>query len=160
LTTETQSTQSLCVLCVSVVQKTLAALTILIACTAFAADPAAEVRDTEIAFAKAFADRDAVKFFSFVTDDATFLGPKRTLAGKTEVVKVWSEHLKPEKAPFRWQPERVVVNAKGDLGLSTGPTYNADGKYIGNYSSIWQRQTDGSWKIVFDGPGAPVCEAK
>ncbi len=160
MTTETQRAESLCVLWVSVVQKTLAILTILIACTAFAADSASEVRDSEVAFAKAFAERDATKFFAFLTDDANFLGPKRTLAGKAEVMKVWSEYLKAEKAPFSWQPERVVVNAKGDLGLSTGPVHNAEGKHIGNYSSIWQRQADGSWKIVFDGPGAPVCEAK
>ncbi len=142
------------------VKKSLAILTILIACTTFAADPASEVRDAEIAFAKAFADRDAAKFFAFISDDASFLGPKRTLAGKAEVVEVWSEYLKPEKAPFRWHPERVAVNAKGDLGLSTGPVHDAAGKHIGNYSSIWQRQTDGSWKIVFDGPGAPACDGK
>ncbi|HSP16706.1 MAG TPA: nuclear transport factor 2 family protein [Thermoanaerobaculia bacterium] len=135
-------------------------LALLIASSAYAADRADEVRQTEIGFAKAFADRDAAKFFSFVTDDANFLGPKRILAGKAEVVKVWTEYLKPEKAPFRWEPERVVVNAKGDLGLSTGPVYDAEGKHIGNYSSIWQRQSDGTWKIVFDGPGGPVCETK
>jgi hypothetical protein len=54
----------------------------------------------------------------------------------------------------------VVVNRKGDIGLSTGPVLDADGKHIADYSSIWQRQRNGSWKVIFDGPGAPVCEAK
>ncbi len=141
--------------------KTLGALAILLlTLPALAAGPADEVRQTEIDFAKAFADRNPVKFFAFVAEDAHFLGPKRTLSGKAEVMKVWSEYLKPEKAPFRWEPERVVVNANGDLGLSTGPVFDPQGKHIGNYSSIWQRQSDGTWKIIFDGPGAPVCEAK
>ena len=44
-------------------------------------DAADAVRKAEFAFAKAFADRDAAKFFSFVADDATFVGPG-TLSGK------------------------------------------------------------------------------
>jgi ketosteroid isomerase-like protein len=141
--------------------KSLAALlAILISLPAFAADRAAEVRAAEIGFAKAFADRDAVKFAGFVADDATFLQRKRTLAGKDEVMKVWGEMLKQPKAQFSWSPDRVVVNRKGDIGLSTGPVLDADGKHIADYSSIWQRQRNGTWKIIFDGPGAPVCEEK
>lgn len=117
-----------------------------------------EVRATEIAFAKAFADRDAKTFFTFVDDDAHFLGGKRTMNNKKEVEEVWTNYFKDEKAPFRWEPDRVVVNGKGDIGLSTGPVYDADGKHILNYSSIWQRQSNGKWKIIFDGPGAAVCE--
>jgi hypothetical protein len=61
---------------------------------------------------------------------------------------------------FSWSPERVVVNKKGDIGLSTGAVLDANGKHITDYSSIWQRQRNGSWEIIFDGPGAPVCEEK
>jgi ketosteroid isomerase-like protein len=128
--------------------------------TAYAVDRADEVRKAEIAFARAFADRDQAKFFSFVADDANFLGPKRTLSGKDEVKSVWTNYLKDPQPPFSWEPERVVVNRKGDLGLSTGPIHDAAGKHIGNYSSIWQRQRNGTWKVIFDGPGAPVCDAQ
>jgi hypothetical protein len=44
---------------------------------ASAADRTEEVRATEIAFAKAFADRDEKKFFSYLADDAQFLGGKK-----------------------------------------------------------------------------------
>ena|SRR6476620_10723245 len=136
------------------------ALAVLLAIPAVAADRADEVRKAEIAFAQAFADRDQAKFFTFVADDAHFLGPKRTLNGKEEVKSVWTNYLKDPQAPFSWTPERVVVNARGDLGLSTGPVLDAGGKHIGNFSSIWQRQRNGTWKVIFDGPGAPVCEEK
>ena len=122
--------------------------------TASAAD---NVRATETAFAQAFADRDANAFFAFIADDATFLSKGSTLTGKAEVVKAWSAYFKNAKAPMSWKPERVVTNAAGDLGLSTGPVVAANGNYIGEYSSIWQKQADGTWKIVFDGPGAPAC---
>jgi ketosteroid isomerase-like protein len=119
-----------------------------------AADRAEEVRATEIAFAKAFADRDAKKFFSYLADDAQFLGRSNTMRGKQQVVAVWSEFFKPEVAPFRWQPERVVTNATGDLGFSTGPVFDEAGVQIGTFTSTWVRQPDGSWKILFDGGSA------
>ena len=118
------------------------------------ADPVEEVRQAEIAFAKAFADRDEARFFSLVADDATFLSLGRTLPGKKAVVDVWSTFFKDRVAPFSWGPERVVVSADGKLGLSTGPIYDTEGKHAGNYISTWRRDPNGEWKVVFDGPGS------
>jgi pimeloyl-ACP methyl ester carboxylesterase/ketosteroid isomerase-like protein len=139
---------------------------VLIAATLFTsaahADPVDEVRRAEIAFAKAFADRDQAKFFSFVADDATFLPGLATLGGKDAVVKRWSRFFSGgTEAPFSWGPERVVVNKAGTIGLSTGPVFDTDGKHVSNYSSIWTKQADGSWKVLFDGPAsasAPFAE--
>jgi ketosteroid isomerase-like protein len=130
-------------------------LILVFALTAAAADRANEVRATEIAFAKAFADRDVKKFFSYLADDAQFLGQRKIMNGKQQVVAVWSEFFKPEVAPFRWEPERVVTNAAGDLGFSTGPVFDEAGAQIGTFTSTWIRQPDGSWKILFD--GGSVC---
>lgn len=130
-------------------------LVLLLASTAPSATD--DVRNTETAFAKAFADRDATAFFAFVADDATFIAGNQTLSGKAEVVKAWSAYFKNEKPPFSWHPERVFTNAAGDLGLSTGPVFDAAGNHVADYSSIWQKQRDGTWKIVFDGPGSRVC---
>ena len=120
-----------------------------------AVDRADEVRATEIAFAKAFADRDAKKFFSYLADDAQFLGRRNIMRGKQEVIAAWSEFLKPAVAPFRWQPERVVTNVAGDLGFSSGPVFDKAGVQTGTFTSTWIRQPDGSWKILFD--GGSVC---
>ncbi|MEO8433178.1 MAG: nuclear transport factor 2 family protein, partial [Acidobacteriota bacterium] len=112
---------------------------------ASAAAGADQVRQAETAFAKAFADRDQAKFFALVADDATFLSPTDTLSGKAKVREVWSGFFGDAKPPFNWRPERVVVNGAGDIGLSTGPVLDPAGKHVGNYSSIWQKQKDGSW---------------
>jgi len=85
---------------------------------ASAADRTKEIRATEIAFAKAFADRDARKIFSYLADDAQFLGRRNTRHGKQEVIASRSEFFKPSVPPFRWEPDRVVTNAAGDLGFS------------------------------------------
>ncbi|HEV8435490.1 MAG TPA: alpha/beta fold hydrolase [Thermoanaerobaculia bacterium] len=118
------------------------------------------MRKTEIAFAKAFADHDAAKFFSYVADDATFLAARVTLVGKPEIVKRWTPFFSEKVAPFTWRPERVFVNAAGNIGLSTGPVLDRDGNQAGIYSSIWQKDANGEWKILFDGPGSssPVDE--
>ena len=127
---------------------------LVLALPASAADRVEEVRATEIAFAKAFADRDAKKFFSYLADDSQFLGRQKTMRGKQEVITGWSEFFKPAIAPFRWEPERVVTNAIGDLGFSSGPVFDETGAQIGTFTSTWVRQPDGSWKILFDGGSA------
>jgi proline iminopeptidase len=136
-------------------RKIVIAALLLVATHAFA-DAVTDVRNAEIAFAKAFADRDSAKFFTFVADDATFLSGRGTLNGKAEVVKQWTEFFKSKEAPFSWRPERVVVANGGRLGLSTGPVFDRGGIQVGIYSSIWEKQMDGSWKVKFDGPGAPA----
>jgi pimeloyl-ACP methyl ester carboxylesterase/ketosteroid isomerase-like protein len=123
-----------------------------VATAAFAADPVQELRLAEIAFAKAFADHDAAKFQSFLLDDSQFLGA-RTARGTAAIMERWGRWLALPVAPFSWAPERVIVNAAGTIGLSTGPVYGADGEPIGNYSSVWVKQADGAWKILFDGAG-------
>jgi ketosteroid isomerase-like protein len=135
-------------------RRNLGLLFLVLALPASAADRAEELRATEIAFAKAFADRDAKKFFLYLADDAQFLGRRNTMRGKQEVITNWSEFFKPAVAPFRWQPERVVTNAAGDLGFSSGPVFDEAGAQIGTFTSTWVRQPDGSWKILFDGGSA------
>ena len=126
-----------------------------------AADPVEEVRQAEIAYAKAFADRDQTKFFAMMADDAVFLSPVRSLRGKEQVRARWSRFFEGPQPPFAWGPERVEVTADGKIGLSFGPIVDPMGVHAGNYASVWQKQADGSWKVIFDGPGsgpAPLPE--
>ena len=120
------------------------------------ADAVEEVRQAEIGFAKAFADRDKAKFFSYVADDAVFLGGMATQRGKQAVIARWTRFFdNVPVAPFSWGPERVEVTGDGKIGFSMGPIYDDEGNHGGYYSSIWQKQADGTWKIIVDGPGNP-----
>jgi hypothetical protein len=69
------------------------------------------------------------------------------------VVAAWSGFFAEEVAPFSWRP--VIAEAHGDVGLTQGPVHDATGKWVANFSSVWQRQPDGRWLVVFD--GAPPC---
>jgi ketosteroid isomerase-like protein len=114
-----------------------------------AADLAEQVRQTERAFAKSMADRDHAAFASFLADDTIFLG-RRALHGRAEVAAAWKGFFEGPHAPFSWEPARVEVNASGTLGISTGPVRDENGQQTGTFSSIWRREKDGTWRIIFD----------
>ncbi|HWK75048.1 MAG TPA: nuclear transport factor 2 family protein [Povalibacter sp.] len=124
------------------------------------ADTAAEltqqVRDTETAFAATMAKRDLQAFASFVADDAVFFGNTNVLRGKAAVIDGWKAFYQGDKAPFSWKPESVEVLASGTLAHSSGPVLDAAGSRVGTFNSIWRREADGRWKVVFD-KGSDAC---
>ncbi len=126
-----------------------------------AAAPAAtsardQVMATERAFAKAMADRNQPKFSRFVSAEAVFLSGTTALRGKSAVINAWSKYFKTAQAPFSWEPETVEVLESGNLALSTGPVRDPSGKLVGTFTSIWRREADHAWRIVFD-KGNEVC---
>ena len=114
-----------------------------------------QVRQTEAAFAKTMADRDHAGFTSFLADETVFLG-RTTLRGKAAVAGAWKRYYEGPKAPFSWTPERVEVLDSGTLGMTSGPVYDETGKRTGTFNSVWRREKDGQWRIVFD-IGCPPC---
>ena len=108
-----------------------------------------QVRQAERAFAKTMADRDHAAFVRHLAEDTIFLS-RRALRGRAEVAAAWKGFFEGPRAPFSWEPERVEVNDAGTLGISTGPVRDENGKQTGTFSSIWRREKDGRWRIVFD----------
>jgi uncharacterized protein (TIGR02246 family) len=121
------------------------------------AGAADQVRAAETAFAKSMADRNATAFASLLADEAVFFGSKTVQHGKPEVVAAWKRFFDGPAAPFSWAPTEVEVLASGTLGMTSGPVYDPNGQRIGTFNSIWQKQKDGSWKIIFD-KGCPPCD--
>jgi ketosteroid isomerase-like protein len=120
-----------------------------------------QVRSAEAAFAKSMADRDATAFASLIGDEAVFFGSKDVMRGKTAVVAGWKRFFDGPSAPFSWKPAEVEVLASGTLGMTSGPVFDLQGRRIGTFNSIWQRQKDGSWKVIFDKGCLPChCSAK
>jgi len=115
----------------------------------------AELRAAETAFAKTMADRDHAAFASFLSEEAIFSG-EGVQRGREAVAAAWAGLFKGEKAPFSWKPEYVAVLGSGDLGTTQGPVFNPEGKRVGTFNSVWRREADGKWKIIFD-RGCPPC---
>ena len=114
-----------------------------------------QVRDTEAAFAATMAKRDLKAFSSFLSEEAVFFGDK-PLRGKAAVIEGWKGFYDGSSAPFSWQPETVEVLASGTLAHSSGPVFDPKGRKVAVFNSIWRREPDGQWKIVFD-KGCEVC---
>ncbi len=123
-------------------------------------DARAQVMATERGFAKAMADRDLDAFAAFVADDAVFFSGPEPRRGKTEVVEWWARFFAAgTPAPFSWEPDQVEVLPSGALALSTGPVKDPQGVVVSRFNSIWRREPDGRWRIIFD-KGEPAPPAR
>jgi ketosteroid isomerase-like protein len=115
-----------------------------------------QVRDAENAFAATMAARDHKAFATFIADDAIFFGGDTPARGKAAVVESWKGLYEKPNAPFSWRSETVEVLESGKLAHSSGPVLNAKGERVATFNSIWRRESDGSWKVVFD-KGCDAC---
>lgn len=122
-----------------------------------AAQLAAELEAAELAFARTMADRDHDAFVSFLADEAVFFGRGGEIRGLDAVAAAWKPLFEGVEAPFAWRPDSATVLDSGTLGLTSGPVLAPDGTRIGTFNSVWRRQPNGTWKVVFD-RGCPDCE--
>ena len=115
----------------------------------------AEARAAEVAFAAAFAARDAAAFRRSLAPDTIWMG-KEALNGPDAVMQAWQGYLSSPKPPFSWAPDLVLVLPSGDLARTSGPVLDPDGKLVSRFQSIWRRKPAGGWEVVFDF-GTEVC---
>jgi ketosteroid isomerase-like protein len=110
----------------------------------------AKVEAREIAFAKTMADRDHEAFKGFISPEAVFFNGNQALRGRDAVAEAWAQFFEGETAPFSWHPDLVEVLDSGDLAFSSGPVSAASGEVVGRFNSIWRKDEDGQWRVVFD----------
>jgi ketosteroid isomerase-like protein len=94
-------------------------------------------------------------FALFSADEArVFQNKMMPIEGKEAIVKFMAENV---KGTITWEPYFVEMSASTDLAYTLGKSQStmtsASGKKVvshGHYVTIWKKQTDGSWKLVFD----------
>ena len=111
------------------------------------ADLRSQVTEVERAFAKTMADRDHAAFESLLSEEAVFLSGTTARRGKQAVAAHWKAFFSESETPFSWEPETVSVLNSGELAISTGPVWNAEGKRTSTYTSIWRQEEPGVWRI-------------
>lgn len=87
-------------------------------------------------------------FRKYAADDAIMFAPQQVNA---------QEFLKPLKDPptsVFWWPGKSFVSCDGSYAVNTGPWVRQYGKAVGFFTTVWQRQADGSWKWIYDGGDA------
>jgi ketosteroid isomerase-like protein len=115
-----------------------------------------QVTAAERAFAATMAARDYRAFLGFVSQEALFFGSAEVRRGRDAVGSAWHGFFDGPQAPFSWEPDRVEVLNSGTLALSTGTVRDASGKLTGRFNSVWRRESDGHWRVIFD-KGQCLC---
>ena len=120
----------------------------------------AALRDQVEAAERAFADtmrrRDFDAFQQFIAEEAVFFAGDKPLRGRDTVASAWQPFFAKEDAPFSWEPTVIEVLESGSLAISSGPVRDPNGQQIGIFNSIWRRNSDDSWQVIFD-RGADYC---
>jgi len=109
-----------------------------------------EVRQAEQAFAATMVARDHAAFTKHLADDAVFFDGDKAIRGKEAIAAAWKAYYERPNPPFSWSPENVEVLDSGTLAHSSGPVLDPKGKRVGTFNSIWRREADGTWRVVFD----------
>lgn len=110
----------------------------------------ATVRAREAAFAQTMADRDFEAFLTFISPEAVFFNGNEPLRGRDAIARAWAPFFEGAAAPFSWAPDLVQVLESGALALTSGPVRDPAGSEVGRFNSIWRRDPDGAWRVVFD----------
>lgn len=117
-----------------------------------------EIIDTEQAFA-AMAKMDGVPkaFITFAADDAVLLRNNVLIRGKEAIKISYDKRFSSENTSLTWAPDFVDVSSSGDLGYTYGKYVYTSTDSLGNSTSsegifhtVWKRQSDGTWKFVWD----------
>ena len=122
------------------------------------------LKQLEAEFMKAAAEKGSAGYMSYYADDAVEVPNGHALIlGKANIAATM-DFLDDKNNHLTWTAIGADISASGDLGYTYGyyefQHRDEAGKRItenGKYTSIWRRQSDGSWKVVLDmgnaGPG-------
>jgi ketosteroid isomerase-like protein len=134
--------------------RTSAVIAMLFATAVTADEPGASLANViearEIAFAKTMADRDPEACLTFIAPEAVFFNGNEPIRGRDAVARAWTPLFEGPDAPFSWYPDTVVVLDSGNLAHSSGPVLGAGGEQVGRFNTVWRREPDGAWLVVFD----------
>jgi uncharacterized protein (TIGR02246 family) len=109
-------------------------------------------------FNQAVADGDLKKFLSFIAEGATFNGGTPSeIRGRDAIAKDWAPFFAKDGPRLTWIPTHGEILGAGDLGYTVGTseyrTVAAGGQATirrGQYLTVWRKQADGGWLIVYD----------
>lgn len=110
-----------------------------------AAQPAMTAIDAERAFvADAQKEGQWTAFRKWSAPDAIMFAP-----GPVKAHEFLKDKADPP-VPVFWWPGRSYVSCDGSYAVNTGPWVRQWGKSVGYFTTVWQRQADGSWKWIID----------
>lgn len=132
------------------------------------ASPAMSATECEVwlrerSFAKTVESHDAGSFASHLAPGTVFgAASPRPVRGRDAVVADWKEIIEGKAFALRWHPQFVSIGANPDIAVSSGPAWTEDFDpaatqrfTISRFNSVWMRESDGQWRVLFDGGTPP-----
>jgi ketosteroid isomerase-like protein len=117
-----------------------------------------EILQTERAFEKMTAEKGIAKaFFFYAAENAVIKRENDTLiVGKSDI-KAYYDNQGNENAVVNWAPDFIDVSEDGTMAYTFGRyLWKFKGgkgdtiEYKGVFHTVWKRQSDNSWKYVWD----------
>ncbi|MEP7043966.1 MAG: DUF4440 domain-containing protein [Dokdonella sp.] len=122
-----------------------------------------EVWNRELSFAQSVEAHDAGAFAAHLHAATVFgAGSATPTRGRAAVTEDWKDIIEGKEIVLRWRPGFVAIGGEPNIALSSGPAWtedldpNAKTRYtISRFTSTWVKDSDGQWRVLFDGSGAP-----
>ena len=113
----------------------------------------------ERSFARSVEAHDAIGFASHVHPGAVFdAGTADATRGRDAIVASWKDIVDGHGVVLRWRPGVVDIGGDPSVAVSRGPYVlqtSRDGRQaavsVGLYQTVWHRDADGVWRVLFDG---------
>ena len=131
-----------------------------------------QLRDNEAKWNRAYAEDDAKTLAAAYADDAALANPSAALVtGKEAITKETAAFAADPNLKVAFAADRIQVARSGDIAYTRGhytltmtdPATAKPQESTGSYLTVWQRQSDDSWKAVEDfitpGPAPAVAAA-
>ena len=130
---------------------------------------ACEVWERELSFADTVARQDLEGFAEHVHPQGVFSAseqPEGRLVGRDAIVQGWGPIVGGHHMTIRWYPTSTVASPDGNVVWSSGPALviSRSGRAggvtpmysIGAFHSVWAKESDGVWRVIFDDGVEPV----
>ena len=117
--------------------------------------------DADRAFNQATQAKRLEGWMAYMAENVVLFGVNPPVVGKDAVRTFHEGTFKDPNTTLTWEPTRGEVQPSGQVGYTSGRWTmrgkNAKGEAIerhGSYLTVWEKQKDGSWKVIADG-GSP-----
>lgn len=119
--------------------------------------PRNAVADADRAFCQATRQKGLEGWVEWFAENAVLPQFNPPAIGKDGIRKAYTGMFQVKDLDFQWWPDQAAILPQGEVGYTSGhysrswtDAKGAKQMRTGNYVTVWQKQKDGSWKVIGD----------
>lgn len=130
----------------------------LASCRSAASDPARALLEADRAFARDVHSRGIEGWVAWFDESGSQVDDEfHLITGHEAIHEHMGGPLSDPDLELTWEPDTAQISEGGGLGTTSGrfrvTSKDQDGKdvvVVGRYFDVWRKQSDGSWKLLYD----------